>query len=144
MRTLAQLCPVFCRLSSSLPQLQNKARIRCRAAVFPKKAVLLVTMSRPLPENCCSTWFITAYKRLAEGGRGAYAFCFFMGKAFSLLAFECRRLMEGKLLKGELLKGKELLKGNELLKGKCWGEIAEGESLKGNCHSQLWDRACEI
>jgi hypothetical protein len=49
-----------------------------------------------------------------------------------------------------LLKGKELLKGNELLKGKCWGEIAEGkriaegESLKGNCHSQLWDRACEI
>jgi hypothetical protein len=36
MRTLAQLYPMFCRLSLAQPQPQNKVRIRCRAAAFPK------------------------------------------------------------------------------------------------------------
>jgi hypothetical protein len=36
MRTLAQLCPMFCRLRLAQPQPQNKARIRCRAVAFPK------------------------------------------------------------------------------------------------------------
>jgi hypothetical protein len=36
MRTLAQLYPMICRLSSAQPRPQNKARIRCRAAAFPK------------------------------------------------------------------------------------------------------------
>jgi hypothetical protein len=35
-RTLAQLYTMFCRLNSSQPQPQNKAKVRCRAAAFPK------------------------------------------------------------------------------------------------------------
>jgi hypothetical protein len=33
---LAQLYPMFCRLSLAQPQPQNKTRIRCRAAAFSK------------------------------------------------------------------------------------------------------------
>jgi hypothetical protein len=45
----------------------------------------------PHPENRCSTLLITGYKRLAEGGREAFAFGFLMGKVL-----EGKRIDEGK------------------------------------------------
>jgi hypothetical protein len=78
-----------------------------------------VTVSR-LPENCCSTLFITGYKRLTEGGHqalvlGAFAIALrllLMGKAFW-----CGRFLEGKrIVEGErLLKGRKIIAKGELL-----------------------------
>jgi hypothetical protein len=88
-----------------------------------------VTMSHFLPENHCSTQFTTVYKRLTEGGYKAFCFGhllwasgFLIRKAFWV--FGCRRLLEGKIAGGTLLKGENELKGG-LLKGK--------ELLKENC-----------
>jgi hypothetical protein len=59
--------------------------------------------------NCCSTLFTTVYKRLPEGGRGAFcllpwafAFCF---QLFSVGSFWKGKIAEGKkIAKGEWLK----------------------------------------
>jgi hypothetical protein len=51
----------------------------------------------PLPKNCCSTsLFTTRYKRLSEEGQEVFMMGFFLAET---------KLMEGGLLKGELLKG---------------------------------------
>jgi hypothetical protein len=52
-RTLALVYPMFCRLSSAQPKPQNKVRIRCRAAAFPKMflQVEIVTAMATEEEN---------------------------------------------------------------------------------------------
>jgi hypothetical protein len=75
------LYSIFCRLSSVQPQPQKRARVRCRAAAFPKVFVFRERRNTeetqfppvmPLPENRCSTSFTTGYKRLTEGGHEAF------------------------------------------------------------------------
>jgi hypothetical protein len=63
MRTLAQLCPMFCRLSSAQSRLQNKARIRCRVDAFPKifQQVEIDTAPATEEENAKHLFFLTFF-----------------------------------------------------------------------------------
>jgi hypothetical protein len=68
----------------------------------------------PLPENCCSTLFITGYKRLTKGRckTFAFGFCFWLVALGFLMKegyldvgglWSERRLLERRIAKGELL-----------------------------------------
>jgi hypothetical protein len=58
---------------------QNAAQLLFLSCLCSEKEVgtqvSLVTMSHPLPENCCSTcFFTTGYKRLTEGRQEVFFF----------------------------------------------------------------------
>jgi hypothetical protein len=77
-----------------------------------------VTMSH-LSTRASAPLFTAVYKRPAEGGLEAFAFCLWLllwaltwvfRFGFLLLAFWCGKLLEGKrIVKGKLLKEKEWL-----------------------------------